>query len=108
MQTRIPVAAALVGLFCISQPALAEPLASASSPDGSITVEVSLDNDGRAQYSISRKGRLLIAPSKLGFILTDQFAMNRGFKFAGSETGKGDGTWELPWGERRRVRNHYN
>jgi alpha-glucosidase len=103
-----PVAAALAGLFCISQPALAEPLASASSPDGSITVEVSLDNDGRAQYSISRKGRLLIAPSKLGFILTDQFAMNRGFKFAGSETGKGDETWELPWGERRRVRNHYN
>ena len=32
-------------------------MASAASPDGSISVEVSLDNDGRAQYSISRKGK---------------------------------------------------
>ena len=95
------------GLLCLAQPALAEPVASAASPDGSISVEVSLDNDGRAQYSISRKGKLLIAPSKLGFILTDRLAMNRGFRFEGSETGSSDETWELPWGERRQVRNHY-
>ena len=52
-------------LFCLAQPALAEPVASAASPDGSITVEVSLDADGRAQYSISRKGKLLIARKKI-------------------------------------------
>ena len=46
------------------------PLATGTSPDGSITVSVELDSDGRASYSVSRKGKLLIAPSKLGFILT--------------------------------------
>ena len=35
-------------------------------------------------------------------------AMDRGFTVVGSETGKGDNTWELPWGERRYVRDHYN
>jgi alpha-glucosidase len=95
-------------LFCMAQPALAEDLASASSPDGSIRVNISIDGDGRPHYSISRKGKLLVAPSKLGFILADQYAMFRSFKFAGSETAKRDDTWEQPWGERRFVRNHYN
>jgi len=57
------------------------PLATGSSPDGSITVSVEVDGDGRANYSISRKGKLLLAPSKLGFILTDSYDMVRGFKF---------------------------
>ena len=85
------------------------PLATGSSPDGSITVSVELDSDGRANYSISRKGKLLIAPSKLGFILTDSYDMVRGFKFDSAENKPTvDEKWEQPWGERRFVRNHYN
>jgi len=80
----------------------------ASSPDGSITLTVSTNNDHRAQYSITRKGKLLIAPSSLGFILTDGVNMTRGWTITGADTGSSDTTWEQPWGERRYVRDHYN
>ena len=87
---------------------LAAATAVASSPDGSISVKVETDNDGRTLYSVTRRGKVLIAPSRLGFLLTDSEAMVRGFAVAGSETAKGDETWQQPWGERTNVRNHYN
>jgi alpha-glucosidase len=88
--------------------ALAAATAIASSPDGSISVTVETDNDGRTMYSVTREGKVLIAPSRLGFLLTDSEAMVRGFAVTGSETAKGDETWQQPWGERTNVRNHYN
>lgn len=81
---------------------------SATSPDGSIAVSITTDGDHRARYSITRKGKVLIAPSIMGFILTDGLNMVRGWDITGAETGKGDDTWEQPWGERRYVRDHYN
>lgn len=92
-------------------PAMAQevqPTQTAASPDGSIMLTVSTDNDQRPTWSLSRKGKLLIAPSKLGFILTDGIGLQRGFAIEGAEKGTADETWELPWGERRFVRNHYN
>lgn len=92
-------------------PALAQqarPVATATSPDGSIVLTVSTDSDARPTWSLSRKGKLLIAPSKLGFILTDGLNMVRGFSIAGSETTSGKETWEQPWGERRYVTDHHN
>jgi alpha-glucosidase len=59
------------------------------------------------RYRIKRHGKLLIAPSLLGFALTDSYPMQRGFEFQGSETASSDTTWEQPWGERRFVRSHY-
>ena len=91
-----------------SQNALAAATATASSPDGSISVKVDSDNDGRIRYSVTRKGNVLIAPSWLGFLLTDSEAMVRGFAIDGTETAKGDETWQQPWGERTNVRNQYN
>jgi alpha-glucosidase len=104
----IKKALAGVAILALSAQANAAPAAQASSPDGSISVEVGTDNDGRVQYSISRKGKLLIAPSSLGFILTDSYNMVRGFNFEGKETTSADSTWEQPWGERRFVRDHHN
>lgn len=92
-------------------PALAQqarPVATATSPDGSIVLTVSTDSDARPTWSLSRKGKLLIAPSKLGFILTDGLNMVRGFSIAGSQTASGKQTWEQPWGERRYVTDHHN
>ncbi|WP_188645589.1 glycoside hydrolase family 97 protein [Tsuneonella deserti] len=80
----------------------------ATSPDGSIALSVSTDNDGRPTWSLSRKGRLLIAPSKLGFLLADAMPFQRGFAIAGSETAAADSRWEQPWGERRFVRDRHN
>ncbi|HUD93947.1 MAG TPA: glycoside hydrolase family 97 protein [Sphingobium sp.] len=92
-------------------PALAQearPSVTAASPDGSIVLTVSTDNDSRPTWSLSRKGKLLIAPSKLGFILTDGLNMVRGFSIAGSDKGQGNDRWEQPWGERRFVTDRYN
>ena len=101
------VAAAALALFW-SGSALADASATASSPDGTISVKVESDNDGRTLYSVTRRGRVLIAPSRLGFLLTDSEAMVRGFAVMGTETAKGDDTWQQPWGERTNVRDHYN
>lgn len=102
------VAAALLPASVQAQTPLQRPLVTAASPDGSLIVTVTTDNDGRATYSLSRKGKLLIGASKLGFTLTDGLAMVRGFRITGSETASADSTWEQPWGERRFVRDHHN
>lgn len=80
----------------------------AASPDGRIALIVSTDGDGRPLWSLSREGKPLIAPSKLGFLLTDGLGLQRGFAIVGAERGQGDTTWELPWGERRFVRDRHN
>jgi alpha-glucosidase len=95
----------------LAAPALAQearPSVTAASPDGSIVLTVSTDNDSRPTWSLSRKGRLLIAPSKLGFILTDGLNMVRGFSIEGSEKASDKQTWEQPWGERRYVTDNHN
>jgi alpha-glucosidase len=102
----IAAAAALLAAPAIAQDT--PRVVAATSPDGSIALSVSTDNDGRPTWSISRKGKLLIAPSKLGFLLTDAMPFQRGFAIAGSETARADGTWEQPWGERRFVRDRHN
>lgn len=104
-------ACALALPFAFMTPAFAQearPAVTAASPDGSIVLTVSTDNDSRPIWALSRKGRLLIAPSKLGFILTDGLNMVRGFSIAGSDKGQGDDRWEQPWGERRFVTDRYN
>ncbi|WP_333836484.1 glycoside hydrolase family 97 protein [Novosphingobium sp.] len=81
----------------------------ATSPDGSLVLTVAIDNDGRPTYSLSRKGKLLVAASSLGFILADGPTMVRGNHIIGSEslTPKAT-TWEQPWGERRYVTDNHN
>jgi len=85
----------------------ARPEQTAASPDGSIVLTVSTDNDQRPTWSLTRKGKLLIAPSKLGFLLTDGIALQRGFAIESAERASGDTRWEQPWGERRFVRDRH-
>ena len=81
--------------------------ATAASPDGSLVLTVTTDNDGRPNYSLTRKGKLLVGASKLGFILTDGAPLQRGFALVGSTPGAGRETWEQPWGERRYVTDNH-
>jgi alpha-glucosidase len=106
MKTIATLFVLLLAAFAV--PVVAAPVATASSPDGSIAVALELDNDGRVTYTVTRKGKPVIAQSKLGFILSDSYNMVRGFSFVSKTTGAGDDSWEQPWGERRKVRNHFN
>ena len=97
----------LLGLL-LSTPALADPAARATSPGGVLSVEITLDNDGRASYAVHRFGRTVIAPSRLGFMLFDAPKLERNLAVVDRRTRSFDARWEQPWGERRFVRDHYN
>ncbi len=84
-----------------------QPPITANSPDGSVTVALTIDGDGRAAYRVSRKGQPILAPSKLGFLFTDSPKLDRHLAVTGQETSTFDETWQQPWGEWQMVRNHY-
>jgi alpha-glucosidase len=107
MPRLLPAFAAALTLAATAHAQPVPATASATSPDGKIVLTVSTDNDQRAKWSLTNKGKLLVAPSGLGFILTDGVNMTRGWTITGSETRDQDDTWEQPWGERRFVRDHY-
>ena len=99
---------AIAALALAASPSLAAVTATATSPDKVLSVSVTTDNDGQPTYSVSRLGRPVIAPSKLGFILVDAPKLQRNFEVTGQETRSVDETWDLPWGERKSVRNRFN
>lgn len=105
MRSLLFFAAAAAAVPALAQEAPAP--VTAASPDGALVLTVATDNDQRPTWSLSRKGQLLIAPSKLGFILTDRIGLQRGFAVESVERATGDATWELPWGERRFVRDRH-
>ncbi|WP_332676905.1 glycoside hydrolase family 97 protein [Brevundimonas sp.] len=88
-------------------PASGTAAARASSPDGVLSVEVSVTGEGRADYTVTRMGRTVIAPSRLGFLLTDAPKLERNFTVTADAPTSHDDTWEQPWGERRFIRNRY-
>jgi alpha-glucosidase len=84
-----------------------ETLGTVASPDSTLAVTVQLSGDGRLAYRIERRGKPLIAPSRLGFLLANAPQLDGGFSLEGRAESAHDDTWEQPWGERRFVRNHY-
>ncbi|MDC7683117.1 glycoside hydrolase family 97 protein [Asticcacaulis sp. BYS171W] len=82
-------------------------VAEATSPGGVIRVRIGLDKEGRAAYMVDRKGRPVIAPSRLGFILTDHPKLDRHFALEAATTTTHDETWEQPWGEWQFRRDHH-
>ena len=83
-------------------------VASAESPDHTLSVDVLLTPDGNIAYDVKRKGAVIISPSRLGFILTNAPKLDRHFTLDSQATTAHDDTWEQPWGERRYVRDQYN
>lgn len=86
---------------------LADESAMVSSPNGEISVTVSTDG-GRLYYEVSYKGKPVLAPSRLGFRLSEADGFDDGLSITGAAETSGDETWTLPWGERETVRNHFN
>ncbi len=87
--------------------ALANPVASVSSPGGTLTVSITLNGEGRPGYTIERRGAPVIEESRLGFLFTDAPKLERNFRLDGTAERTVDESWEQPWGERRFVRNHF-
>jgi alpha-glucosidase len=88
--------------------ASAENVGTVSSPGNVLTVTVTVNDEGRPGYAITRGGKQIVTESRLGFLLTDKPKLERNFRGEGVQTRSFDETWEQPWGERRYVRNRYN
>ena len=82
-------------------------LATVTSPDQQLVVTVQTTGDGRLAYRVDRAGQPVVHASRLGLLLANAHQLDGGFKLSGQKTTDHDDTWEQPWGESRRVRNHY-
>ncbi|PHN05249.1 glycoside hydrolase family 97 protein [Flavilitoribacter nigricans] len=77
------------------------------SPNEKISVEFELDDTGAPVYLVRYEDEIVIDRSHLGLEFRDQPALMQGFEVAERSTDIVDESWEMPWGEQRTVRNHY-
>ncbi|WP_417465847.1 glycoside hydrolase family 97 protein [Kordiimonas sp.] len=97
----------LLCLFLGASQLLADEPAVVTSPNGKISVAVKTD-DGRLYYEVAHMGKPVLAPSRLGFRLSEMDGFDDGLSISAAAVASHDDTWTLPWGEREAVCNHYN
>ena len=78
-----------------------------TSPDNRNQVQVGI-HDGGLYYVVQRDSTTLLTPSRLGFAFRGQPPLRDSLRITDSSRTSFDETWTQPWGEVRRVRNHYN
>ncbi|GJM63888.1 glycoside hydrolase family 97 protein [Persicobacter diffluens] len=78
-----------------------------TSPNGNIALDFKLSDNGIPEYAVKMNGRSVIAPSSLGWELKNA-SLSQGFKVASIEERSVDEKWQMPWGERKKIENHYN
>ena len=78
-----------------------------ASPDGRTVVAV-MARDGGLYYALKRDGRDLLLPSRLGFLFKDGPALRDSLRIVSTSKSTHDETWEQPWGEVAKVRDHHN
>ena len=81
---------------------------SLSSPKGKVQVNFLLNNNNTPAYILKFKDKTIIDTSTLGFKLLNQKAIGANMKIIDSKTSTFNETWEMPWGEQRKVVNNYN
>ncbi|RZJ51419.1 MAG: glycoside hydrolase family 97 protein [Chryseobacterium sp.] len=79
-----------------------------SSPGKISELVFELTASGQPQYRFSSKGKSVIEPSLLGFEFQGIQKMTDGFEVVSTEEKESDQTWEQPWGEFKKVRDHHN
>ena len=79
-----------------------------NSPDTRISVTVDIDGDGAPRYSVLYRGKTVINSSRLGMRFAKHRGLESGLRIVKSERSSDDNVWRQPWGERRRIRDHYN
>ncbi|MBU1369024.1 MAG: glycoside hydrolase family 97 protein [Bacteroidetes bacterium] len=77
------------------------------SPDGQLAVTLISGENGKLGYTLSFKNELLIDTSWIGFEFKDQPLLAEKLEVLDVALSQADESWEMPWGEQRLVRNHY-
>ncbi len=78
-----------------------------TSPDGHLKATVSLSDEGKLSYSVSRDDRTIVAESPLGLKLSVA-DLTEGLELVETENGSVDDTYTLPVGKRSEYRDHCN
>ena len=89
------------------KPGSSERSAMVSSPDNVNTIHFFLDNAGTPKYMVKHGDKVVIDSSKMGFDFKDQPSFKSGFVIKNSYQRNFNETWEMPWGEQRKVVNKY-
>ncbi|UYY59310.1 glycoside hydrolase family 97 protein [Sphingomonas sp. S2-65] len=96
---------AAAGALCTPCAAAAAERVCAQSPEKIIEVCVSVDQ-GRASYTVSRRGVGVIAPSGLGMEFSGEGTL-RYTALRNPRRASHDAVWEQPWGEQRQIRDRH-
>lgn len=77
-----------------------------TSPGGVVGVSFFL-RSGAPYYRVTRFGRDVIEPSRLGLILKNEAPLAWDFSAESSDVEEFDELWTQPWGEKEHIRNRY-
>jgi alpha-glucosidase len=81
------------------------------SPDGQVVLSLEVkDFEGAAScpvYSVTYRGKVVVAPSRLGLVLAN-LPLAGGLQIVRQEEGRADTQWKPVYGERSTIRDHYN
>jgi len=78
-----------------------------ASPGGINKIKFNLDKTA-PKYAVSHGKIQVIAPSDLGFMLKGNEDFSTNFEVVDVQNSTFDETWEQVWGEKKKIRNHYN
>ncbi len=77
------------------------------SPNNILKLSFKVEN-GIPSYGLFRLDKMVIKPSKMGFLLKDTESLNGNFKIKSDVQNSFDETWTTVWGEQKYVQNNYN
>lgn len=78
-----------------------------TSPGGQNKIKFELV-DNAPKYAVSHGKTEVISPSEMGFLLKNNEDFSKNFEIIKVENSTFDETWEQVWGEKKKIRNHYN
>ena len=78
-----------------------------TSPNTINTIRFGLTEKGEPYYMVSHGDEMIIDTSYVGFDFKEQESFKDGFKILRTTETEIVDPWEMPWGEQRKVMNHY-
>lgn len=87
--------------------ATAQPTLRSSSPDGRISLQVVVSDDGTLTYAVAFKNRPVVRPSSLSLKFREPAVELARFTVVKVDTSTFDQTWQPVWGEYSSIRDHH-
>jgi len=97
----------LVGLSSCSSFDSSPKLANMSSPEGIISVDFFLSEDGQPHYTVSHQETMVIDTSGISFDFRDAPSLGMNMEITSIDSSDFEENWEMVWGEQDSVLNKY-